>query len=507
MKLNDALFQYFGYRSFRTGQEEAISSVLKGEDTLAMLATGTGKSLCYQLPTYLIDKPTIIVSPLLSLMQDQVEQLKVNGEKRVIALNSFLEHGEKKAVLKNIKNYMFIFLSPEMLSLPHVLKALKTIDIGLFVVDEAHCISQWGYDFRPSYLHLGAIRKQLNDPLTLALTATATKEVRDDIKRFLHINGCREIITSVNRSNIGIFSETFSTYEDKENRLVELVSKLEKPGIIYFLSKKTAETVYDLLKTKNIKGIGLYHAGMDQEQRILIQQQFLQNQLQVICATSAFGMGINKENVRFVIHYHLPPSMEVYLQEIGRAGRDGKQSVAILLYTNGDEGLPLFLLQNELPSTQYVTELFQYMKSVYGNRITLLSEHELLECIRKVGFSEIQERVLLHYLKRDIESLDHELTKLIQYINEGAEKKHMKWQSFFNWLSQKECYRKGILTYFHEKHVISDHPCCSNCGHEIDGYFNQIEIDYSTKTFSENMDWKDELSMFLLQKDVVTYEK
>lgn len=500
MNLEQSLEHYFGFSSFRPGQKEVISSILEGQDTLAMLATGTGKSVCYQLPTYLLNKPSIIVSPLVSLMQDQVEQLKLNGEKRVVAINSFLSQSEKLHALRHIHTYRFIFLSPEMLAIPFILQALKDLDIGLFVVDEAHCISQWGYDFRPNYLQLGELRNQLNNPLTLALTATATEDVRKDIQHFLRIENCAEVISSVNRSNITFFVENCITYEEKEQRLIELVKKLKKPGIIYFLSKKTAEKICLLLQDAGVKGVGLYHAGMDQEQRILIQQQFLQNQLRIICATSAFGMGINKENVRFVIHFHLPTSMEVYVQEVGRAGRDGKLSAAILLYVEGDESLAKFLLESEYPSEMQLHHLQEHVHRLYGREP---SADQILASIREFGFSEVQERMFLYFINQELGSFENVINQMILHIQQGAEKKWNKWKNFCNWVFQDECFRKGILRYFHEDDDVENTPCCSNCNAQLDFYFETDEDKEEPLLLSPDrmMDWQARLASFLAIED------
>ncbi|WP_019242066.1 MULTISPECIES: RecQ family ATP-dependent DNA helicase [Bacillus] len=506
MNLEEHLSKYFGYESFRDGQEETIRSILNGQHTLAMLATGTGKSICYQLPVYIMKKPAIIISPLVSLMQDQVEQLKLNGEKRVIAINSFLSHEEKMKAFRNINSYNFIFLSPEMLAFSNMIEVLKKIDIGLFVVDEAHCISQWGFDFRPDYLRIGEMREQLNNPLTLALTATATKEVRQDIQQFLHLEQVHEVVTTVNRSNIGIFTETYATYEEKEKRMVELVTKLKKPGIIYFSSKKTAELASEVLQANGIKGVGTYHAGIDQDQRVLIQQQFLQNQLQVICATSAFGMGINKENVRFVIHFHMPTSLEAYLQEIGRAGRDGKQSAAVLLYCQGDEGLPLFLLENETPSEQQLSHLFEELVAHYGEQLVDISRKELQTVILRMGFTDNQERLLNYALEQRNGNIKEAIRFLSKHIDDVVEKKRIQWAKFYNWLFRKECYRKGITEYFNEQPTIDQEICCSNCDCNLEIYFTNGE-EYNPFPYEEELDWQKVLSDFLLTKDAEYDEK
>ncbi|HWJ76451.1 MAG TPA: RecQ family ATP-dependent DNA helicase, partial [Niallia sp.] len=264
MNLEAKLKELFHLESFRMGQEETISSILDKEHTLAMLPTGTGKSLCYQFPGKLLDGVVIIISPLLSLMQDQVEQMKMKGEKRVVALNSFLSPKEKKDVLENLQLYKYLFISPEMISLKNVLSILKKMNISLFVVDEAHCISQWGYDFRPDYQKLGEVRQELNNPLTLALTATATETIRKDIIRSLHLENVKEIVYSVNRPNITMKIEELSSSQEKMEKLLKYVQEIKGQGIVYFSSKKMLEQIATYLKKHSNKRIMSYHGGMAQ---------------------------------------------------------------------------------------------------------------------------------------------------------------------------------------------------------------------------------------------------
>ena len=315
-QLNQLLLDKFGYSSFRPGQKEAIQSVLSGRDTLVMLPTGTGKSLCYQLPAYSTDGLILIVSPLLSLMQDQVENLKLMGEKRVVALNSLTPYSERNRIFKRMNQYRYIYTSPEMLQNNEVMKHLKQIKISLFVIDEAHCISHWGTDFRPDYLSLANIRKQLNNPITMALTATATAQVRDEIIQFLDLDKreTAQIIQSVDRPEIKFIVEHCKG--DKLDKIIHYVKSIQGAGVIYFMSKKLADDVARILRNEYRINAESYHSDIDGDDKIKIQQQFLNNEIQVICATSAFGMGFDKKDIRYVIHYHLPDSPEMYLQEV-----------------------------------------------------------------------------------------------------------------------------------------------------------------------------------------------
>ncbi|MEH7494960.1 RecQ family ATP-dependent DNA helicase [Neobacillus niacini] len=500
MELEKLLWKYFGYKTFKTGQKEVISSLLGGNHTIAMLPTGTGKSLCYQLPGYCLDGQIIIISPLLSLMQDQVEQLMKFGEKRVIALNSFLDAKKRGYVLRNLTKYKYIFVSPEMLSLPIIMTKMQALSVSLFVVDEAHCISQWGYDFRPEYSKLGEYRKQLGNPLTLALTATATKKVREDIIQSLEIQNFTKIESTIDRPNIAFYIEEVSNYYDKQSRLLELVGQLQKPGIIYFSSKKIAEQMASLLAEKGISRAMAYHGGLDQEQRILIQQQFIHGQLDVICATSAFGMGVNKENIRFIIHYHMPMQMESYLQEIGRAGRDGEDSIAILLYSPGDEQLPVQLAEGELPSELQIDWLFSYFP-----KEEKLNDHflEMNQHLREDGgFSEVQWRIIQDFIKKpqEIYTLEQLKQRLKEFVNDRLKVKKDSIHYLKKWIKSKSCRRELILDYFDEEQVMGrKQNCCDVCGIQFDQYHALGSI--QTYPVKDEM-WKDYLAKILLNGEL-----
>ncbi|EAC8105507.1 ATP-dependent DNA helicase RecQ [Listeria monocytogenes] len=448
MNLEQELKEYLGFDAFRPGQKEVIETALTKRNCFAMLPTGTGKTICYQLAGHLMEGLVLIVSPLLSLMQDQMERMRAHGEKRVAALNSFLKREEKSQILANIHLYKFIFLSPEMLNNEAVKNLLLKQKISLFVIDEAHCISQWGHDFRPDYLMLGQFIKEANFPVTMVLTATATKKVRADILTQLHLTDCEQIIYSVNRPNISLQVEKFSSQQLKKERLYELVRKLQTPGIIYFSSKKLAESIAHELSEIAELTVAYYHGDMDTEDRIIIQQQFVYGQLDIICATSAFGMGIDKADIRFVIHYHMPADLEAYLQEIGRAGRDGKDSVAILLYANGDEFIQMQLADQDIPD---------------ANLMNLTNE-------QRKTLPETEQRFIEYYQRSGLST--KELTAKMDYRKKW---KRANLQQFIGYLHTEDCRRNYILRYFEETPIeVTPENCCDLDGAEIT-YFEKRE--------------------------------
>ena len=498
MELEILLKKYFGYSSFKMGQKEVITTILSRQHTLAMLPTGTGKSLCYQLPGYLLSGQILIISPLLSLMQDQVEQMNRLGEKRVVALNSFLSLEERNKVFRHLRDYKFIFISPEMLRVPFVINILQQQTISLFVVDEAHCISQWGFDFRPDYSKLGDIRKKLGSPLTLALTATATKKVREDIVKSLGLENDEiiKIESTIDRPNIAFHFEKLTDYHDKQNRIIELVSQLQKPGIIYFSSKKAADQMASLLMEKGICQAMAYHGGLDANTRVLIQQQFSHNQLDVVCATSAFGMGINKENIRFIIHYHMPMQIESYLQEIGRAGRDGLPSVAILIYAPGDEQLPIQLAEGELPSEQQIDWLFTNLTQQHmltDGEMELKQELSILG-----GFSEIQWRIIKDYVNnpdREIKNLERLKTSLKEFVRERLQLKLNNIVYMKKLINTDSCRREFILHYFAEEMIHKNPSCCDICGVNLRDFQAPANM---TSIPAREEKWKDYLAKILI---------
>lgn len=431
MSLKDELQKRFGFTSFRSGQEEIIQSLLNDQDVLAVLPTGNGKSLCYQLTGYLREGMVIIVSPLLSLMEDQVMQLQKQGEKRVVAFNSLLSRTERYYVLNHLSNYKFLFLSPEMLTQKDVIEQLQKQKIGLYVIDEAHCVSQWGVDFRPEYQQLGEIAQKLGSPVTLALTATATTAVQHDIETVLFQEVPVRIIHSVNRQNIALYVKKTS---QKEADLEDLMKQAKGSMIIYCATKKEVERLYQLFRSRFT--IGYYHGGLEASQRRQLQQQFSQNKLQFLIATNAFGMGIDKPDIRYVVHYDLPDSLENYVQEIGRAGRDQQASEAILLYKENDERIHYFF--NQLSREQ--RQSFEIYLQYHSNEQEQFDEiqQKWLEIIAQT--SNPQE--WLNRLKRQEKEKEYRLQQMLHYVN------------------AKTCRRALILEYFGEKLIKKPEKCC-----------------------------------------------
>ncbi|WP_422123437.1 RecQ family ATP-dependent DNA helicase [Planococcus sp. X10-3] len=358
MNLEETLLKTYGFSSFRPGQKEVIEKILAGQDVIALLPTGLGKSMCYQLPAHLLEGSVLIVSPLLSLMQDQVAQLKKMGEKSVTAINSFLDPQERMYVLNNLGNYRFIFVSPEMLVQPYIKKKLGEVRIALLVADEAHCISQWGFDFRPDYLRIAEILPAIGYPRVLALTATATSKVTEEIKKYLKITDPFIYSHPMDRKNIAYDIRKFANGNEKLAWLSSFVADNKGPGIIYAGTRKKSQELSGLLNLAGIR-TAYYHGGMEHQDRIFVQQQFQNGELEWVCSTNAFGMGVHIPDIRHVIHFQIPTSIEGYVQEVGRAGRDGSPALATLLYAKGDEELLQSLILDDLPTRNEIREIYQ----------------------------------------------------------------------------------------------------------------------------------------------------
>ena len=345
MDKNALLQHYFGYPEFRPGQENLVDGILAGRDVFGIMPTGGGKSICYQLPGLMMSGVTLVVSPLISLMHDQVMALKAAGIPGAY-VNSSLTFPQLRAVYRNmlLGKYKIIYVAPERLQSEGFLDAVMQMDISMVAVDEAHCISQWGQDFRPSYLRIVEFIKILpRRPVIAAFTATATERVREDVKRILGLRNPVEVVTGFDRPNL--YFEVLHP-EMKEAELLKLLEKRKrKSGIVYCATRKSVEHICDYLTDRGYAATR-YHAGLEEAERMANQDAFLYDEKTVMVATNAFGMGIDKSNVNFVIHYNMPKSLEAYYQEAGRAGRDGSNADCILLYGSRDVQTARFFIEN-----------------------------------------------------------------------------------------------------------------------------------------------------------------
>ncbi|MCH5255992.1 MAG: DNA helicase RecQ [Lachnospiraceae bacterium] len=379
----DILGKYFGYTSFREGQEILIDNILSNRDVLGIMPTGAGKSLCYQVPALLMPGITLVISPLISLMKDQVQALNQAGIHAAYINSSLSESQISKALkLAAAGQYKIIYVAPERLETYEFMNFVMQVEISMVTVDEAHCISQWGQDFRPSYLKIVQFIKQLSKrPVITAFTATATENVKEDIICVLGLKDPYILITGFDRKNLYFAVET---PKKKDAYVMNYINKHStESGIIYCATRKNVDTLYDKLCSENIP-VTKYHAGLTSEERRQNQEDFIYDKAPVMIATNAFGMGIDKSNVRYVVHYNMPQSMENYYQEAGRAGRDGERAECILLYSSQDVVINRFLLDNKEQRTEYTPEEMDAIRERDEERLKAMTYYCMTtNCLRE----------------------------------------------------------------------------------------------------------------------------
>ena len=368
MPLN-VLKEIFGFDSFKPGQEEAIRAVLEGRDTLAVMPTGGGKSLCYQVPALMQESLTVIVSPLISLMKDQVDSLLQSSVTDAATLHSGLSPEERWEVERRVRTgeVKMLYVAPERLRSLEFVLALRRAGVGLFVVDEAHCISEWGHNFRPDYLFLPRAVRDLGNPPVLALTATATPRVRQDILRSLKMRSPEVVVTSFNRPNLTYRVIPAKEKKHKLSRILDVIRSSPPPGIVYATTRKECEELAAGLRRSGVDAAA-YHAGMGSAERASVQERFMTDELAVVVATIAFGMGVDKPNVRFVVHSSVPGSLPAYIQESGRAGRDGENAECVVLYRGADLGRRKRLVTLGTAGEREVSSFFTALAGVESGR-------------------------------------------------------------------------------------------------------------------------------------------
>lgn len=492
MHLEEELKRHFGYDSFREGQKEIIVEILKGNHVIGRLPTGSGKSLCYFFLSRYIKGIFLVISPLVALMEDQVYRLKMEGFKQVVALNGLRTAEEKKEIISSLPCIKYLFLSPEMLQNAYICDRLRQIEIGLFVVDEAHCISKWGYDFRSDYLRLREFLSKNQPVRVMALTATATPAVLLDIQAQLGISDASVILSKMNRSNISILVEGLPGTARKYQRLFELVKGLAKPMIIYCNRRKATEELYQYLR--HIDGlewtqIAYFHGGIDAQAKMSLTAQFVAGNIDVMICTNAFGMGLHKADIRTVLHFDPPLQMDSYMQEMGRAGRDGQPACSIVLWTDEDFYHNQCLLLNERIEKSQI-ETYLYLRYVQKNGDNI-SVHKSIEYYLDVICDSLADGCTLekkaNFIEKNIDFCVEKIYKDIVQRKQFHIEECKYMEQFFR--EEKQCRRERLLAYFGEQ-VTEEHTCCCDvCGDRVSNY-ELVATPRKERVQEENWLWK-----------------
>ncbi len=478
MTPHQALEKYFGFREFLDAQEEVIETILAGTDALVVMPTGGGKSLCYQLPAQLLQGTTVVVSPLIALMKDQVDALQRRGIAATL-INSSLAWPEQQERIRALArgDFKLVYIAPERFRSRNFVDALGQATIALFAVDEAHCLSMWGHDFRPDYFRLNSILEKLGRPQVAAFTATATPDVRRDILTHLDLREPREFVAGFARPNLKLMVTQVANESDKYARLHALIRD-HKTGIVYCATRKRVEAVAETLKDAGVSSI-LYHGGMNDEERERAQNAFMRGEKDIVVATNAFGMGIDRADIRFVAHFEVPGSVEAYYQEAGRAGRDGEAATCELFFNHADTRVQEFFIDGSNPSPEFVVDTYEMLRREADEKHELqLSIKELAGRVETDG-NDMMLNSALHILDRegyidrfDVTGRRVRGTRLLKPEVSGAKLKldtvklrekerrdRVKLKTMIDFAYARVCRQQAILRYFGEV----DPAVCGNC--------------------------------------------
>ena len=486
-----------GIAKLRPGQLQAIEAVVGGRDTLAVMSTGYGKSAIYQLAGEFIDGPTIVVSPLIALQRDQVEAMEEATPGEAAELNSTISGRKREEVMESLREgeREFVLLAPEQLAKEEVLEELRETKPSLLVVDEAHCISEWGHDFRPDYLRLGTFAAELGHPTLLALTATASPPVRREIVERLRMDDPAVFVRGFDRPNLHLAVRRFSSERGKERALVEAVAAAKKPGIVYSATRRASEELAAALRKAGVAAEA-YHAGLGSKRRGELQDSFMDDEIETIVATTAFGMGIDKPNVRFVFHAGLSDSVDSYYQEVGRAGRDGEPAAACVFYRPEDQGIRRFLgAGGGVDAEQLeevggaVAETGEADPSDLAEDVDL-SRSKVLEAVNRleeVGFLEVSEGGDV-VQRGDAPPLEEAIEEGAEASEERREFERSRLEMMRSYAEHDGCRRDFVLSYFGEDHEA---PCdnCDNCEAGLVASENDADRPFEVGTTVTHSEW------------------
>jgi ATP-dependent DNA helicase RecQ len=477
MTPHEVLEKYFGFREFLDAQEEVITTITGGADVLVVMPTGGGKSLCYQLPGLLLEGTTVVVSPLIALMKDQVDALQRRGISATL-INSSLTPAEQRERIRALARgeFKLVYIAPERFRSRSFLEALGQVTIALFAVDEAHCLSMWGHDFRPDYFRLDQVLETLGRPQVAAFTATATPEVRRDILTHLGLREPREFVAGFARPNLKLLISPVANEAQKYERLHALIRE-NKTGIVYCSTRKRVEAVAETLQLAKISSI-LYHGGMNDEEREKAQNEFMQGRRDIVVATNAFGMGIDRSDIRFVVHFDVPGSVEAYYQEAGRAGRDGEAATCDLFFNHADTRVQEFFIEGSNPPVEFIVQTYEMLRREADEK------HELQISIKEMTARLESENDMmlsssLHILDREgyIDRFDipgrrvrgtrllkpevrgHQLELNPAKLQEKERRDRAKLKLMIDFAYARTCRQQAILRYFGE----ADPARCGNC--------------------------------------------